>query len=170
MTAGEVKELLKIYNDIPQLIAEEFATIRNCEDEKDKIALPPVNLSVLPRGKELPNGRTAHTALADQARYYEDEIKHCYKTIAELREKRDWVREALDALDWTDRLILQLAYIGPADSHQRHHWRAPKWAEIAGDVGYCEDWARIRGSKALFTLSEMSSRSPNRARQHTVVG
>lgn len=156
MTTVEIKELLKIYNDIPQLIAEEFATVRNCEDEKDKITLPSVNLSTLPGGKGVPGDRTANTALADQAKYYEDEIEHCYKTIAELREKRDWIRGALDTLDWTDRQILQLAYIGPADSHQRRHWRAPKWAEIAGKVGYCEDWARTRGTKALYTLSEMS--------------
>ena len=39
-TAEEVKVVLKIYNDIPKMIAEEFATVRNCENGKNKIAPP----------------------------------------------------------------------------------------------------------------------------------
>ena len=48
MTVDEVKNLLKIYYDIPQMIAEEWATIRNCEEEKNKVTLPSVNLTGLP--------------------------------------------------------------------------------------------------------------------------
>lgn len=69
MTVNEVKELLKIYYDIPQMIDEEFATIRHCEEMKNTINLPSVNLSRLPGGKGLPGDRTANMALADQARY-----------------------------------------------------------------------------------------------------
>ena len=48
MTVNEVKELLKIYYDIPQMIDEEFAVIRHCEAQKSTINLPSVNLSGLP--------------------------------------------------------------------------------------------------------------------------
>lgn len=153
-TADEVKEMLKIYNDIPQMIAEEFATIRNCENEKSKITLPPVNLSGMPGGKGLPGDRTANTALSDQSKYYEDEVKRCKKTIAELRQKRDWAREALDMLDRTDRKILQFAYVGPADVRQRRGWRAPTWKEVAGEVNYSENWTYARAVNALIWLSE----------------
>ena len=133
-TADEVKEVLKIYNDIPKMIAEEFATVRNCENEKNKIVLPPVNLSGMPGGKGVSGDRTANAAIADQAKYYEDEISKCYQNIADLRQKHDWVRTALDTLDRTDRQILQLAYIGPADPKQRRNWRAPTWG---GDCRRC---------------------------------
>ena len=60
MTADEVKNLLKIHYDIPQMIAEKFATIRHCEKEKNKIALPSVNLSGLPAGKGVPGIHGQH--------------------------------------------------------------------------------------------------------------
>jgi hypothetical protein len=53
MTAKEVKELLKIYYDIPQMIAEEFAAIRHCEEEKNKITVQSVKLSGMP-GRQRP--------------------------------------------------------------------------------------------------------------------
>ena len=96
-----MKELLKIYYDIPQMIDEEFATIRHCEEMKNTINLPSVNLSGLPGGKGLPGDRTANMALTDQARYYEDEIMNCYIRIAALREKRNWLDLALGRLDKT---------------------------------------------------------------------
>lgn len=40
LTVKEVIQLLKIYYDIPQMIDEEFAVIRHCEAEKNKITLP----------------------------------------------------------------------------------------------------------------------------------
>lgn len=152
MTVNEVKELLKIYYDIPQMIDEEFATIRHCEEQKDRINLPSVNLSGLPGGKGVPGDRTANMALADQARYYENEIQECYRRIAELREKRDWVRTALDTLDRLDRQILQLAYIGPADPIRRRGWKAPSWKEVANRVHYSANWTQTRASRTLFGL------------------
>jgi len=109
LTADEVKNLLKIYYDIPQMIAEEFATIRNCETEMNKIALPSVNLSGLPGGKGVPGDRTANMALADPSRYYNEEIKRCSRRIEELRDAKNWMGVALDRLDKTDRYILELA-------------------------------------------------------------
>ncbi len=50
MTVDKVKKLLKICYDIPAMIDEEWATIRHCEEEKNKIALPSVNLPGLPGG------------------------------------------------------------------------------------------------------------------------
>lgn len=112
MTADEVKELLKIYYEIPQMIAEEFATIRNCEAEMNKIALPSVNLSGLPGGKGVPGDRTANMALADQTRYYNEKINDCYHRIAELREKKNWLGVALNRLDQTDRLYIGAGLYG----------------------------------------------------------
>ena len=154
MTADEVKALLKIYYDIPQMIAAEFATIRNCEAEKNRISLPPVNLSGLPGGKGLPGDRTASMALANQARYYDDEIKACSHRIAELRAKRDWVRTALDTLDRTARQILGLAYIGPADPARRRGWRPPTWRQIAQKMSYSRNGAKQKAYSALFRLSK----------------
>lgn len=155
MTAEEVKELLKIYNDIPQMIAEEFATIRNCENEKNKIALPSVNLSGMPGGKGVPGDRTASTALADQTRYYEEEINNCYRRIAVLREQKNWLSVALNTLDQTDRYILELAYMGDPKKHRRAY-RRPAWKEIAGKVDYSESQTRARATTALFLMSELS--------------
>jgi hypothetical protein len=57
MTVDEVKSLLKIYYDIPQMIAEEWATIRHCEEGKNKVTLPSINLTGLPGGKGMPGDR-----------------------------------------------------------------------------------------------------------------
>lgn len=155
MTADEVKELLKIYYDIPQMIAEEFATIRNCENEKNKITLPSVNLSGLPGGKGVPGDKTVSMALADQTQYYEDEITRCHTRIAELREKKNWLGVALDRLEQTDRYILELAYMGDPKKRRRSY-RRPQWKEIAGKVDYSESQTRARATAALFLLSDLS--------------
>lgn len=155
-TAEEVKELLKIYNDIPQMVAEEFATIRNCENEKNKITLPSVNLSGMPGGKGIPGDRTASTALADQSRYYEEEINNCYRRIAALREHKNWLSVALNTLDQTDRYILELAYMGDPKKRRRAY-RRPPWKEIAVKVDYSESQTRARASASLLLLSDLSS-------------
>jgi hypothetical protein len=156
LTAEEVKELLKIYNDIPQMIAEEFATIRNCENEKNKITLPSVNLSGLPGGKGVPGDRTANTALTDQTRYYEEEIDSCYCRIAELREQKNWLSVALNQLNQTDRYILELAYMGDPKK-QRRTYRRPPWKEIASKVDYSQSQTRARATAALFMLADLSA-------------
>ena len=157
MTVNEVKELLKIYYDIPQMIDEEFATIRHCEEQKNTINLPSVNLSGLPGGKGLPGDRTANMALADQARYYEDEIMNCYRRIAELREKRNWLGLALGRLDKTDRYILELAYMGDAEpSKRRRTFRRPPWKEIEDKVDYSESRVKQRVRVSMLKLAMLS--------------
>ena len=150
MTAEEVKSLLKIYYDIPQMIAAEFATIRNCETEKNKIALPSLNLSGLPGGKGLPGDRTASMALRDQARYYDDEIKACSCRIAELRDAKNWLGVALDRLDKTDRYILQLRYMGDPQNQKYH--RRPEWKEIADKVELSERQTLEHARMAILRL------------------
>ena len=150
MTAEEVKNLLKIYYDIPAMISAEFATIRNCEAEKDKVSLPSVNLSGLPGGKGLPGDRTASMALANQTRYYDDEIKRCSKKIAELRDAKNWLGVALDRLDKTDRYILQLRYMG--EPQNRKYRRRPEWKEIADKVELSERQTRERVRISLLQL------------------
>lgn len=157
MTADEVKELLKIYYDIPQMIADEFATIRNCENEKNKITLPPVNLSGMPGGKGTPGDRTANTALSNQTKYYNDEIKRCSVRIAELKENKNWIGIALNRLDKTDRYILELAFMGDPDQRKRRRtYRRPPWKEIADKVDYSESQTRERVRVALLQLTMLS--------------
>lgn len=157
MTTEEVKNLLQIYYDIPSMIDEEFAVIRHCEEQKNQINLPSVNLSGLPGGKGVPGDRTANIALADQARYYEDEIMNCYRRIAELREKRDWLGLALGRLDKTDRYILELAYMGNPDSRKRRRtFRRPPWKEVADKVDYSESRVRERVRVTLLQLTILS--------------
>ena len=160
MTVNEVKELLKIYYDIPQMIDEEFATIRHCEEQKDRINLPSVNLSGLPGGKGLPGDRTANMALANPARYYDDEIMNCYRRIAALREKKNWLGLALGRLDKTDRYILELAYMGSPDPKQRHRtFRRPPWKEIADKVEYSESQTRERVRIAMLQLMMLADQT-----------
>ncbi len=154
MTVDEVKNLLRIYYDIPQMIAEEWDTIRNCEAEKSQISLPSVNLTGLPGGKGLPGDRTASMALADQTRYYDDEIKACSRRIAELRDAKNWLGVALGKLDPTDRYILELRYMG--DQRNRKYRRRPEWKEIAGKVELSESQTRERARIALLQLTMMS--------------
>ncbi|QAT49303.1 hypothetical protein EQM14_05645 [Caproiciproducens sp. NJN-50] len=150
MTANEVKNLLKIYYDIPAMISAEFATIRNCETEKNGISLPSVNLSGLPGGKGLTGDRTASMALANQERYYDEEIKACSRRIAELRDARNWLGVALGKLDQTDRYILELRYMG--DPKNRKYRRRPEWKEIADKVELSESQTRERVRIALLKL------------------
>lgn len=155
MTADEVKKLLQIYYDIPQMIAEEWATIRNCEAEKNKIAMPSVNLTGLPGGKGLPGDRTASMALADPARFYEKEIMNCQKRIVDLQEKRNWLGVAIGHLDKTDRYILELAYMGNPRIHGKAY-RRPPWKEVADKVEYSESQTRERARVALLQLAMAS--------------
>ncbi|MBS5784069.1 MAG: hypothetical protein KID04_14500 [Clostridium sp.] len=160
MTVNEVKEQLKIYYDIPQMIDEEFATIRHCEEQKDRINSPSVNLSGLPGGKGVPGDRTANMALADQARYYDDEIMNCYRRIAALREKRNWLGLAFGRLDKTDRYILELAYMGNPDPKQRRRaFRRPPWKEIADKVDYSESQTRERVRVAILQLMMLADQA-----------
>ena len=156
MTPEQIKELLKIYYDIPQMIAEEFATISNCENEKRKITLPSVNLSGMPGSTGAPGDRTANAALNDQSKYFDDEIKHCYKTIGELREQRNWLSVALNMLVQTDRYILELAYMGDPKKRRRAY-RRPPWKEIASKVDYSKSQTRARLTAALFIMADFSS-------------
>ena len=154
MTVDEVKSLLRIYYDIPQLIASEWAAIRHCEEEKNRITLPAVNLTGLPGGKGLPRDRTASMALADPARYYDKEIMGCQKRIADLTEKKNWLGVALGKLDPTDRHILEMRYMG--DSVDRRYHRRPEWKEIAGKVELSERQTLERARIALLQLTILS--------------
>ena len=150
MTVDEVKKMLKIYYDIPQMIDEEWATIRHCEEEKDKVALPSVNLSGMPGGKGVTGDRTANMALVDPARYYNNEIMNCQKRITDLQEKRNWLGVALGKLDPTDRYILELRYMG--DPKNRKYSRRPTWKEIADKTELSESQTRERVRIVLLQL------------------
>ena len=154
MTVDEVKNLLKIYYDIPQIIAEEWAAIRHCEAEKNEITLPPVNLSGMPGGKGMTGDRTANMALKNQARFYEKEEMCCQKKIADLTEKRNWLGVALGKLDPTDRYILELRYMG--NQRNRKYTRRPTWKEVADKVNYSKSQVLERVRISLLQLAMMS--------------
>jgi len=156
LTTDEVKNLLRIYYDIPQIIAEKFATIRNCEIEKNRVVLPSVNLSGMPGGKGLPGDRTASMALADPSRYYDEEIRKCSRQIAELRDAKNWLGVALGKLDPTDRYILELAYTGDPKSRKQACRRRPTWKEIAEKIDYSESQTRERVRASLQKLVMLS--------------
>lgn len=150
MTVDEVKKLLKIYYDIPAMIDEEWATIRHCEEEKNKITLPSVNLTGLPGGKGMTGDHTANMALSDQAKYYDEEVTRCHKRVARLRDAKNWLGVALGKLDPADRYILALRYMG--DPKNRKYSRRPTWKEIADKVNYSESRTRERGRVSLLRL------------------
>lgn len=153
MTLEEAKNLLRKYHDIPQLIEEELATIRNCENQKNQIVLPSVNLSGTP-GSGVPSDRTASLALSDTAKEYEKEIKACYVRIADLHRQKDLVKQWLDSLDNTDRTILTMKYIGPSDRAKRLKWRPAKWTEIAKRVSYSRSQVFRRIKVILHRICE----------------
>lgn len=155
MTVDEVKHLLRIYYDIPTMIAEEFATIRNCRQEESKIELPAVNMTGMPSGKGMTSDRTANQALSSQWQYYENEVKECGKRIAQLQEQQNWLGIALNRMDPIDQQILQLAYMG--DKHNRRKaYRRPPWKEVADVVGYSESRTYGKASDALELLAQLS--------------
>jgi hypothetical protein len=156
LTENDVKELLRIYYDIPQMIAEEFATIRHCEEEKNKITVQSVKLTGMPVGKGRHGDQTASMALNDQARYYEQEIRRCYRRIAELQSKKDWMNTALGRLSKTDRYILELAYMGDPND-RKPVYRRPPWKVIAVKVEYSESQTRERARIALKKLCGLSN-------------
>lgn len=147
-----MKNLLRIYYDIPQMIAEEFATIRNCQDERYKITLPSVNLSGMPGGKGLSGDRTASMALADQTRYYDEEIRKCSRRIAELRDAKNRLGVALGKLDPMDRYILELRYMGSPHDRRKGH-RRPAWKEIADKTELSDGRVRERVRIVLLQLA-----------------
>ncbi|QNO17343.1 sigma factor-like helix-turn-helix DNA-binding protein [Caproicibacterium amylolyticum] len=158
MTVEEVKHLLRIYYDIPQMIAEEFATIRNCRQEESKIELPAVNMTGMPSGKGMTSDRTANQALSSQWQYYENEVKECGKRIAQLQEQQNWLGTALNRMDPIDRQILQLAFMGDKH-HRRKAYRRPPWKEVADVVGYSESQTRERARNAVTKLKLLSNQN-----------
>lgn len=158
MTTDKMKELLKIYYDIPQMIDEEFAAIRHCEEEKNKITLTCATLSDMPGGKGRHSDRTASLAVMDYTKYYEDEMQNCYHRIAELQSQKSWMGVALCRLNKTDRTILELALMGDPQKRSQA-FRRPPWKEIAGLVNYSESHTRERMRLALGQLLRLSEQN-----------
>ena len=59
MTPDQIKKLLQKYYDIPQMIDEELASIRHCQEERGKFSLSSPILSGLPTGKGSTSDQTA---------------------------------------------------------------------------------------------------------------
>ena len=95
-------------------------------------------------------------ALNDQTRYYEQEIRRCYRRITELQSKKDWMNTALGRLSKTDRYILELAYMGDPND-RKPVYRRPPWKVIADKVEYSESQTRERARIALKKLCGLSN-------------
>lgn len=150
----EAIQVLRIYNDIPQMIAEEFSVIQNCEAQREKIGIPaapsPRGLSgaaAAPVGQH--SDRTADLAMQGRQGLFEEEIRDRLSRIDELRRQREWARAFLSNLGRQDWNILQLAYIGPADPERRRGWRGKSWNEISAEMQISSRTARRRAYKLL---------------------
>lgn len=159
MTPEQIKRLLQRYYDIPQMIDEEWATIRHCQEERGKFSIASPSLSGMPSGKGSTGDPTAAQAMRDNSTYFDRQIAFCQKRIIRLQEQRDWCRVALGTLGRAERKILQLAFLGPKEPDKRKVWdgRRPAWKQIAADMHYDEDWTR---KKAYGLLRELSDLSP----------
>jgi hypothetical protein len=142
---------LRIYNDIPAMIAEEWTTIRNCEESRNRIPIPRAAVSL--DGKPVQAGRyadkTADFAVHDRSTLFQQEIDARLAHIDELRRTREWLRRGLACISEKDRYILTLAYIGPQDAAQRLAWRGKSWKEISTLVGLSVSNTRHRAYKTL---------------------
>lgn len=162
MTPEQIKRLLQRYYDIPQMIDEELATIRHCQEERGKFSLQSPNLSGMPTGKGSTSDQTANTAMRDNSTYFDRQIAFCQKRVLRLQEQYNWCHVVLGTLGLTERKILELAYLGPKDAEARKRWtRRPPWKEICAEIGFSDaecdgGWARKKATALLEELSELS--------------
>lgn len=142
---------LRIYNDIPAMIAEEWATIRNCQEQRDKVGATAARLREVntAAGSGERADKTADLAVKDRDSLFQKEIDDRLAHIDELRKTREWIRRGLACIDRKDRQMLDLAYIGPQDATQRRAWRGKGWKEISTLFGCCESSARHRAYMAM---------------------
>lgn len=146
---------LRIYNDIPTMIAEEWATIRNCEEQREKVGTTAAKLREVTAASGGEHGeKTADLATKDRDSLFQHEIDDRLAHIDELRRTREWIRVGLACINEKDRYILSLAYIGPTDTAQRRTWRGKGWKEISTLVGLSPSCVRHRGCKALDKIKE----------------
>lgn len=138
---------LRIYHDIPRLIAEEWNEIRRCREEREKIPAP--------AGTGADGDQTAQLAVKDRETLFQGEIESRLARIDELRRTREWLRKGLSGVNLYDRQILDLAYIGPADAAQRLSWRRKNWSEIARETSYSSATVRRRAGRALKKIQMM---------------
>lgn len=147
----EAINALRIYHDIPQIIAEEWAEIRGCESQRDTIPVLAVQRA---QGDAKPGSgtysdTTAGIATSDRAELFQKEIDDRLATIDELRREREWIRLALEKVERKDREILELAYMGPVDQQKRLGWRPKTWKQIAEKVDYSDRHVRRRAYEVL---------------------
>ena len=74
--------------------------------------------------------------------------------IAELSRQKDLVKQWLDSLDSTDRMILTMKYIGLSDRVKRSRWWPATWGEITRRVSYSQSQVFRRVSVVLSRISE----------------
>ena len=162
MTPEQIKRLLQRYYDIPQMIDEELATIRHCQEERGKFSLQSPNLSGMPTGKGSTGDPTAAQAMRDSGAYFDWQIAFCQKRVLQMQEQYNWCHVVLGTLGLTERKILELAYLGPKDAEARKRWtRRPPWKEICAEIGFSDaerdgGWARKKATALLEELSELS--------------
>lgn len=159
--AAEVIRRLNTYHDAQALIDEEMRTIEHAQKQRNRISLRSPSMSGLPGGKGKHSDQTADSALSASARMYDEDIKACYKRIAQLRSDRDWVTAALAKLDRFERSVVEQAYLGPKDPERRKKWIVrPTWYAIAASLGVSENYARIQAGRVIDRLAGMVDQIP----------
>lgn len=124
----DVIAALRIYHDIPAMIANEWVVIRNIEAQRDKI------------GAETPIFQTE----------IDDRIAH----INEMRQQREWLRVALARVDRNDLRILELAYMGPTSPQERLNWRGRSFKDVGPQVGMSGRQARRIAYRVMKQMKE----------------
>ena len=117
----DVIAALRVYHDIPAMIAEEWGTIRNCQEQREKIGATAAKLRETngAAGSGEHGDKTARLAIEDRDTLFQKESDDRLLRIDELRCTREWLRVALSHISRQDRYILDLAFIGPSDAAQR---------------------------------------------------
>jgi DNA-directed RNA polymerase specialized sigma subunit len=152
----DVKAALRIYYDIPAMIADEWDQIRNCEAQREKIGTVAAELrqTVEEGGVDSSGNRTAQLAAEDQKCIFQDEIDDRHAQIADLRRKREWIRSALTKVERDDLRILELAYMGPTSPQERENFRGLTATKIGPIVGVSPRHVRRIANKLLKQIKE----------------
>lgn len=157
LNESEIRRLLGDYYDIPALIQDRLKMIKELQLQVPSVIHSPIitGMPAAPHGE--PSDPTFKAMASMDTESTRKAVAGHFQAIQSMQEKRNWLCAALATLDRTDRIILQMAYMGPEDAEKRRQWtRRPPWLEIADEVDYSRSQTMDRAGKAIKKLSELS--------------
>lgn len=152
MTNQEIKDALINYHRAPKIISEELKIIRNCETEREELSPRSAQVSGLPHGNSV-SDRTYSDAV-DGEKYFDEEIKFHRENIIRLQEQQQWLREALQVLNITERKVIEKAFMNPDG-------RKAPWKIVAAEIGYCESQTKCFATSAMKKLENFKAGENN---------